>query len=95
MRRVLPESQLLADHGTSHLPFLCISADDCEMEDAGRVLTFHCPYENILMEHCYKCFQPPDTEIIHCDGWTEQEIRDQCESAVPLPSPSPFVEEDN
>jgi len=68
------------------------SPEDCEMNDGGRLLTFYCPYENIIMEHCYKCFQPPDKEVIHCDGWSEQDIRDQCESAVPLPSPSPFPE---
>ena len=48
-----------------------------------------CPYESIPMEHCYKCFVPPEEEVIVCDGWSEEAVRAQCYSPTPLYSPSP------
>ena len=44
------------------------------------------------MEHCYTCFKPPSEEVVVCDGWSEEDIRAQCDSPTPLPSlgvPSP------
>uniref|UniRef100_A0A7S4LA13 Chitin-binding type-2 domain-containing protein n=1 Tax=Eutreptiella gymnastica TaxID=73025 RepID=A0A7S4LA13_9EUGL len=82
----------LCNANPTTIPSPSPSPDDCEIEEGGRMITFYCPYESILMEHCYRCYQSPDIEVIHCDGWSEQEIRDQCESSVPLPSPSPIVE---
>ena len=68
-------------------------AVDCETEEGGHELTLYCPYEAILMEHCYKCFYPPDREVIHCDGWSEDDIMAQCVSATPVASPSPSDQE--
>jgi hypothetical protein len=48
----------------------------------------YCPHESILMEQCYKCFFPPDHEVIVCDGWSELQIRAQCDSPFPLALPS-------
>ena len=45
----------------------------------------HCPYESVLMEHCYKCFDVSSGEVILCPGWTEEDIWEQCYSPVPLP----------
>ena len=57
---------------------------ECELEEGGHVLTTLCEYPNLVMEHCYLCYSPPVGELIHCDGWSEQDIIDQCKSAVPL-----------
>jgi hypothetical protein len=58
---------------------------DCDHdEDSGKEITLYCPHENILMEHCYKCFWPPDKEVIVCDGWSETTIRLQCDSDTPV-----------
>ena len=67
-------------------------AADCDHEN-GKEITFYCRYESILMEHCYKCFEAPDREVIMCDRWSEPDIRAQCESASPLFSPSPDAEQ--
>jgi len=39
------------------------------------------------MEYCYKCFRPPSEEVLVCDGWSEEEVRAQCSSPLPLRSP--------
>jgi|UniRef100_A0A7S4LBR0 hypothetical protein len=68
--------------------------DDCDLS-GGKYETFFCPYESILMEHCYRCVEMVDgdqMEIVVCDGWSEAEIRAQCESPVPIASPSPATD---
>ena len=62
--------------------------EDCET-GPGKELTMHCPYLAILMEHCFTCFMPPDREVITCEGWSTEDIIAQCESPVPIESPSP------
>ena len=62
--------------------------EDCDLSE-GYPITLHCEYLNIVMEHCYTCFDPPDTEVIICDGWDESDIRSQCDSPTYLASWSP------
>jgi|EP00670_Eutreptiella_braarudii_P005567 hypothetical protein len=83
---VPPEIQLKSSPSPSPSP------DDCILE-GGKEITFYCPYESILMEHCYKCYEGPGHEVIVCDGWSEPDIRAQCESPTPIASPSPLGEE--
>jgi hypothetical protein len=64
------------------------ASPDCILEDGDKV-TLHCPYETILMEHCYKCFDGSTQEVVVCPGWSKEDIWEQCYSPVPLPSPSP------
>ena len=59
---------------------------DCDLEESGAFVTMLCPYESLLLEDCYKCFTPLATEVIICHGWTEDEIRAQCESPTRLRS---------
>ena len=59
---------------------------DSACDAPGKIEYIDCPYESILMEHCFKCFTP-DTEwqeMVVCDGWSEVEVRAQCASPVPL-----------
>jgi hypothetical protein len=66
--------------------------EDCELE-GGKYVQFHCPYESILMEHCYKCFVPRgESEVIICDGWSQEDVYEQCTTSYPLPSPSPEID---
>eukprot|EP00670_Eutreptiella_braarudii_P004390 CAMPEP_0174294924 /NCGR_PEP_ID=MMETSP0809-20121228/43030_1 /TAXON_ID=73025 ORGANISM="Eutreptiella gymnastica-like, Strain CCMP1594" /NCGR_SAMPLE_ID=MMETSP0809 /ASSEMBLY_ACC=CAM_ASM_000658 /LENGTH=566 /DNA_ID=CAMNT_0015396729 /DNA_START=39 /DNA_END=1739 /DNA_ORIENTATION=+ len=68
----------------------CPADYDCVVGD-GKEVTFSCPYESVIMEHCYKCVHDIDHEVVICDGWTEEDIRAQCESPVPIASPSPVI----
>ena len=65
--------------------------DDCEVDERGTFATLYCPYLSVLMEHCYTCFSPEVGEYVICDGWEEREIRAQCASSTPLPSPGTGV----
>ena len=62
-------------------------AHDCDL-GSGTVKHVVCPYEDILMEHCYRCYHNA-FEVVVCDGWSEDQVRAQCNSPVPLFSPSP------
>jgi hypothetical protein len=66
------------------------SGPDCDAAE-GRVENIMCPYLSILMEHCYHCYNPNTTtgEVVVCEGWSEEDIRAQCESPEPLSAPSP------
>lgn len=59
------------------------SPSDCT---DGTVVLIDCPYLSILMEHCYQCFQPPALEVMVCDGWDEEAVRQQCNSGEPIGS---------
>ena len=70
-------------------PALPTASDaDCDATE-GNVVYIDCPYESILMEHCFRCFNPdtPSGEMVVCDGWSEDNVRAQCHSAVPLWAP--------
>ena len=72
-------------------PLLPFSADpDCENE-AGNVVYIACPYESILMGHCFRCYHTAG-EVVVCDGWSEEEVRAQCASPVPLPWAASMVD---
>ena len=47
-----------------------------------------CPYESVLMEHCFRCYNPDTStgEMVVCDGWSERDVRAQCDSPLPLSS---------
>ena len=78
--------------GTCHPPLAPPSpaGPDCDAAE-GRVENIMCPYLSILMEHCYHCYNPNTTtgEVVVCEGWSEEDIRAQCESPEPLSAPSP------
>jgi len=59
---------------------------DCET-GPGYHVSIMCPYESILMEHCYRCFHPDSGEMVICDGWSEEDLRAQCNNPVPIVSP--------
>jgi len=63
---------------------------DCLLE-GGMEVTLHCPYEDVLMEHCYKCYDFTYGEVILCDGWSSEDIWAQCYSPDVLPSPSAWL----
>ena len=68
------------------------SPNDCDtLEESrpGKMVTFVCPYEDLLMEYCYKCYHENDLEVIVCDGWDEDMIWQQCHSPVPIASVDP------
>ena len=50
---------------------------DCSL-DNGHLVNFYCPNLSKLMEHCYACFEPPDMEVVFCDGLTQEDIQAQC-----------------
>ena len=61
-----------------------IADHDCDLQ-GGKIEYIACPFEALLMEHCYKCYLPEESqEAIICDGWSEEYIRAQC--ARPIPS---------
>jgi hypothetical protein len=53
-------------------------AQQCETDGEDEFMTLVCPYEDILMQHCYRCFSPPSDEVIRCDGWSKEDILSQC-----------------
>ena len=84
--RVLQTSCVLSGH--AHLAPLRLFLDDCdERPPGGHLLSIPCPYLSLVMEHCYSCFAESGIEEIHCEGWTDDDIRRQCESPTPLTTP--------
>eukprot|EP00670_Eutreptiella_braarudii_P006829 CAMPEP_0174284150 /NCGR_PEP_ID=MMETSP0809-20121228/4885_1 /TAXON_ID=73025 ORGANISM="Eutreptiella gymnastica-like, Strain CCMP1594" /NCGR_SAMPLE_ID=MMETSP0809 /ASSEMBLY_ACC=CAM_ASM_000658 /LENGTH=325 /DNA_ID=CAMNT_0015379501 /DNA_START=27 /DNA_END=1004 /DNA_ORIENTATION=- len=63
---------------------------DCDL-GPGHKLDYLCPYLSVLMEHCYSCYHETHGEVIICDGWSEDDVKAQCDSPVPLPSLSPVA----
>jgi hypothetical protein len=59
------------------------SPSDCDLE-AATYLTLHCPHLSILLEHCYTCYREPGIEVLICDGFSPEQVKQQRYSAIPL-----------